>query len=95
MNGWLQCKPAPSDEELQADRDRKHAADVREWMERNKDMDNGTDVAVAMAYNDGWFGMATQVQKILAAHTGDRTTILVLSEQIYRLAAGGARTTTR
>lgn len=49
-------------------------------------------VAIAMAYNEGWFGMADQVQRILATHTsGDEPTILALSDKIAGLAAGGGR----
>lgn len=94
----IRCAPTPSDAELEADRDRKHAAAVEEWMGRNRwAMDNGSDVAVAMAYNDGWFGAFKAAQDELAAliaavepHGTQRFALIMAAERLSLLANGRA-----
>lgn len=86
----LQSAPAPTDAELQADRDRKHFAAVAEWMGRNPDL-AGMDSVAASAYIAGWADMARTAQEIIAGHTGDRPTLLSVSERIARAAAGRFR----
>lgn len=94
----IRCRPTPSDDELEAERDRKHAAEVEEWMGSNRwAMDNGSDVAVAMAYNDGWFGAFKAAQDELAAliaavepHGTQRFALIMAAERLSLLANGRA-----
>lgn len=54
----IQCNPAPDDDELQADRDRKHAAEERHWL----DVD---DRRIAAARLDGWYAAFAAAQVVL------------------------------
>ncbi len=56
----IQCKATPTDAELQADRDAKHAVAVAEWMRQDD-----TAAAIAMAHNQGWFEAFAKVQGLL------------------------------
>lgn len=50
----LQCQPVPTDAELQAERDSKHAVAVQKWQERDQN------------YRDGWFDAFRAAQAELA-----------------------------
>lgn len=86
----IRCAPTPSDAELEADRDRKHAAAVEEWMRGNRWAMEGT-------YADGWYAAFEAVQKELAAlidavpgHGLQRFALIMASERLALLANGRA-----
>jgi len=86
----IRCAPTPSDAELEADRDRKHAAAVEEWMGRNRWAMDGT-------YSEGWYAAFDAAQKELAAMTNavpshglQRFALIMASERLSLLANGRA-----
>lgn len=103
IDGILRCPPGPTDAELQADRDAKHDAAVREWFDRE----------IAEAHRRGWCDAFAAVQEVLQSQideaaakqqrlepdssitpalqlmaSGERITLLALSETLARLANG-------
>ena len=54
----IQCTPTPSDAELAADRDRKHAIEEQHWLDAD-------DRRIAAARNAGWYAAFAAVQHVL------------------------------
>ena len=87
---YLQCTPAPTDAELEADRDRKHAAAVEEWTGRNRWAMDGT-------YSEGWHDAFEAAQKELAHLMAfvpglglQRFALMMAAERLSLLANGRA-----
>ena len=87
---YLQCRPAPTDADLAADRDRAHTGAVQEWLAENGDILPATSV-----YQRGWYAAFAAAQELLAemidnpgVQGAQRFALIMASERLAHLANG-------
>lgn len=62
----IQCTPTPSDAELQADRDRKHAIEEQQWLDAD-------DRRITAAHTAGWYAAFAAAQHVLIGMIDEAT----------------------
>lgn len=70
----IQCTPTPSDAELQADRDRKHAIEEQHWLDAD-------DRRIAAAHTAGWFAAFAATQRVIVDMIDEASAKIIEAEQ--------------